>query len=350
MVGDKPSARQHQQFEKWRHILEAVLSVTKAGATSGDLARAAIAANSGNKPWLPHFYLGHGIGTYPAEPPMIGTDLGEEYDDNFVFPVGMVLVLEPVVWEDGTGGYRSEEIVVITETATPHFRLPVLAVWRLRFRRTVQRYGWVAVNERWRRWQPTISTSWSSGDRPTSDISLAHRNSGSRGRGRTAQFASVVRATGEIYLNSTADEGIPEEIGHDHLYGLAWNPMTLIGVLKNIQGASARPAGRNRRALTDFRQAAADGLPERRTRRRRNRDAHSAAGQDTRRAGRDGRRAACRRSRSRRRRRGVAARPVRADIGGCSAGGDGRGRGEHAGYPGRSLGDLARTPLASRTR
>ena len=24
-------------------------------------------------------------------------------------------VLEPVVWEDGTGGYRSEEIIVITE-------------------------------------------------------------------------------------------------------------------------------------------------------------------------------------------------------------------------------------------
>jgi Xaa-Pro aminopeptidase len=67
------------------------------------------------EPWLPHFYLGHGIGTYPAEAPMIGTDLGEEFDDNFVFPAGMVLVLEPVVWEDGTGGYRSEEIVVITE-------------------------------------------------------------------------------------------------------------------------------------------------------------------------------------------------------------------------------------------
>jgi Xaa-Pro dipeptidase len=115
LVGDQPSARQQEQFDKWRHILDAVLSVTKAGVTSGDLARAAIAANGGNKPWLPHFYLAHGIGTYPAEPPMIGTDLGEEYDDNFVFPVGMVLVLEPVVWEDGTGGYRSEEIVVITE-------------------------------------------------------------------------------------------------------------------------------------------------------------------------------------------------------------------------------------------
>ena len=54
----------------------------------------------------------------------------------------------------------------------------------------------------------------------------------------------LVRDTGDIYLNSTADEGIPEEIGHDHLYGLAWNPMTLIEVLKNIDGAAtARRVG-----------------------------------------------------------------------------------------------------------
>ncbi|MCW2654644.1 MAG: pepE 2 [Mycobacterium sp.] len=115
LVGEQPTPRQRDQFFQWRHILDAVLSVTKAGATSGDLARAAIAANGGLKPWLPHFYLGHGIGTNAAETPMIGTDLGEEFDDNFVFPPGMLLVLEPVVWEDGTGGYRSEEIVVITE-------------------------------------------------------------------------------------------------------------------------------------------------------------------------------------------------------------------------------------------
>jgi Xaa-Pro aminopeptidase len=115
LIGDAPSARQQDQFRQWRHILDAVRKVVKAGATSGDLARAAIAANGGRKPWLPHFYLGHGIGTNAAEMPMIGTDLGQEFDDNFVFPAGMVLVLEPVVWEDGTGGYRSEEIVVITE-------------------------------------------------------------------------------------------------------------------------------------------------------------------------------------------------------------------------------------------
>jgi Xaa-Pro dipeptidase len=55
---------------------------------------------------------------------------------------------------------------------------------------------------------------------------------------------TVVRATGEIHLNSTWDEGIPEEIPHDHLYGLAWNPMTLIKVLQGIDGAAtARRVG-----------------------------------------------------------------------------------------------------------
>ncbi len=54
----------------------------------------------------------------------------------------------------------------------------------------------------------------------------------------------VVGATGDIYLNSTDDEGVPDEIGRDHLYGLAWNPMTLIEVLKNIDGAAtARRVG-----------------------------------------------------------------------------------------------------------
>ncbi|MEE3065992.1 MAG: M24 family metallopeptidase [Actinomycetota bacterium] len=49
----------------------------------------------------------------------------------------------------------------------------------------------------------------------------------------------LVRATGDIYLNSTDDEGVPEEIDHDHLYGLAWNPMTLIDVLRKVDGAEA---------------------------------------------------------------------------------------------------------------
>ena len=115
IVGQDPTPRQQQQFDKWRQIVDAVLSVTRAGASCGDLGRAATEAAGGQKPWLPHFYLGHGIGTSAAEMPMIGTDLGQQWDDNFVFPAGMLLVFEPVVWEDGTGGYRGEEIVVVTE-------------------------------------------------------------------------------------------------------------------------------------------------------------------------------------------------------------------------------------------
>jgi len=115
IVGADPTPRQQAQFHRWRDIMTAVLDVTRAGATAAQLGRAAIRANGGSRPWLPHFYLGHGIGVNAAEMPMIGTDLGDEFDEGYVLQPGMVLVLEPVVWEDGTGGYRSEEIVVITE-------------------------------------------------------------------------------------------------------------------------------------------------------------------------------------------------------------------------------------------
>jgi Xaa-Pro dipeptidase len=115
VVGDEPTPRQHAQYDKWQEIMDAVLSVVRAGASVADLGRAATKANGGTRPWLPHFYLGHSIGVNAAEIPMIGTDLGDEYDENFILEPGMVMVLEPVVWEEGTGGYRSEEIIVITE-------------------------------------------------------------------------------------------------------------------------------------------------------------------------------------------------------------------------------------------
>ncbi|MBB5915487.1 Xaa-Pro aminopeptidase [Nocardia transvalensis] len=50
--------------------------------------------------------------------------------------------------------------------------------------------------------------------------------------------ATVVRETGAVHLLSTWDEGIPEDIPHERLYGLAWNPMTTIAVLRDIEGAA----------------------------------------------------------------------------------------------------------------
>src|SRR4051812_42284473 len=56
----------------------------------------------------------------------------------------------------------------------------------------------------------------------------------------------VVRETREIFLLSTWDEGVPEEIPHDHLFGITWNPMNFVDLLKRI-GTHAAP----RRVGTD---------------------------------------------------------------------------------------------------
>jgi Xaa-Pro aminopeptidase len=47
--------------------------------------------------------------------PLIGTDRGTEFDESIVLQPGMVLVLEPVIWNDGEAGHRSEEIVAVTD-------------------------------------------------------------------------------------------------------------------------------------------------------------------------------------------------------------------------------------------
>lgn len=117
IVGDdpRPTARQQAQFDRWWAVMEAALALCKPGATALDLARAAIAADGGNRPWIEHFYLAHAVGTDSAEMPMIGTDLGDAFDERQVLAPGMVLVFEPVIWDDGAAGYRAEDIVAITD-------------------------------------------------------------------------------------------------------------------------------------------------------------------------------------------------------------------------------------------
>jgi Xaa-Pro aminopeptidase len=48
--------------------------------------------------------------------PLIGTDLGEGFDEALIMAPGMVLVFEPVIWDEGAAGYRSEDIVAVTDT------------------------------------------------------------------------------------------------------------------------------------------------------------------------------------------------------------------------------------------
>ena len=116
VVGRDPSSAEQDLFRRWSAVMEASLAAIGPGATLAEVGRAAIGASRGAIPWLPHFYLAHGLGVESAEMPMVGTDLGEGFDEQFVLEAGMVLVLEPVVWEDGVGGYRAEEVVAITDT------------------------------------------------------------------------------------------------------------------------------------------------------------------------------------------------------------------------------------------
>ena len=115
VVGREPDARQRAQFESWQTIMDAVLEVTRAGVTAAELTAAAIDAAGGTRPWMPHFYLGHGLGIDSAEMPFVGSDLGSAFDASLTLSDGMVLVLEPIVWEDGAAGYRSEEVLLITD-------------------------------------------------------------------------------------------------------------------------------------------------------------------------------------------------------------------------------------------
>jgi Xaa-Pro aminopeptidase len=120
LVGAGPSEQQREQFQRWTAVMNAVLAKVKPGATGGDLCRAArsadpVSAAKGSKPWLEQFYLVHGLGVDSAEMPFFGTDLGEAFDGSFILAPGMVLVLEPVIWADGAGGYRSEDLVVVTD-------------------------------------------------------------------------------------------------------------------------------------------------------------------------------------------------------------------------------------------
>jgi Xaa-Pro aminopeptidase len=113
-----PTARQADQFHRWREVLDRSLEAVRPGATAFDLTRAAIAAHRATggegRPWLRHLYLAHGVGLDSAEMPLVGTDLGDEFDAGLVLAEGMVLVFEPIVWDEGAGGYRGEEVVVVT--------------------------------------------------------------------------------------------------------------------------------------------------------------------------------------------------------------------------------------------
>ena len=119
-VGRPPTGAEQHCFERWLAVMDASYDAIAPGVTFAEVCAAATAADAahqpdGERPWMPHFYLVHGVGIESAEMPFLGTDNGPDFDAANTLEPGMVMVLEPAIWMDGTGGYRAEEIVAVTE-------------------------------------------------------------------------------------------------------------------------------------------------------------------------------------------------------------------------------------------
>ena len=50
--------------------------------------------------------------------------------------------------------------------------------------------------------------------------------------------AVLVRQTGSVYLMNTWDEGVPDDIPHEHLFGITFNAMNFIQALRDVDGAA----------------------------------------------------------------------------------------------------------------
>ncbi len=120
VVGRPPTPAEQRCFERWLAVMDATCAAIAPAAAFAEVCAAATAAEAphrpdGDRPWMPHFYLVHGVGIESAEMPFLGTDNGPDFDAAHTLAPGMVMVLEPAIWEDGAGGYRAEEIVAVTD-------------------------------------------------------------------------------------------------------------------------------------------------------------------------------------------------------------------------------------------
>ena len=246
--------------------MDAALHVLAPGVSAAALGRAAIEANDGVRPWIEHFYLAHGVGTDSAEMPLVGTDLGPEFDESQVMQPGMVLVLEPVIWDDGAGGYRAEDIVAVTDTGweplsgstydplRPGAMTPALDREAIVGTMALEDSARVDF-ERLRRQRRHRLLEAMAAERLDALGARTRRQRALRlgarqlWRAGSAPFgpaAVVVLDTRRVHLLSVWDEGVPPEIDHEDLYPLTWNPAHLLAALKAIPGL-----GRARRVGTD---------------------------------------------------------------------------------------------------
>ena len=110
VCGAPPTTQQKALFSRWRAALDGMLDACRAGRTGADLHTAFRKAEPGVTPPAP---LAHGSGM-GIEPPLVGTELGEAFEQSWRLAPGMVITLQPYVWQEGVGGILAKETVLIT--------------------------------------------------------------------------------------------------------------------------------------------------------------------------------------------------------------------------------------------
>jgi Xaa-Pro aminopeptidase len=130
IVGALPTSHQRDQFRRWLEVRDRTKELLRPGHTIADVVAVGRGAG-GEAPWLSHLFLAHGTGLV-TEYPFFGIDLeswlvrsltlpGElrsiPREEEFMLTPGMVIVVEPVIWdESGDPGYRAEDTYLITES------------------------------------------------------------------------------------------------------------------------------------------------------------------------------------------------------------------------------------------
>ncbi|MBI3743408.1 MAG: aminopeptidase P family protein [Chloroflexi bacterium] len=132
----KANSKQRSLHKRWLDTYQAMLKECRPGRTAADLRKAAEntvrpephssvrgepiarpeASRREPRSWTPPAPVAHAVGL-GFEPPIAGSDLGAEAESRMTLQAGMVLVLQPYIWEAGIGGYLAKETVLVTKAA-----------------------------------------------------------------------------------------------------------------------------------------------------------------------------------------------------------------------------------------
>jgi Xaa-Pro aminopeptidase len=105
-----PSSAHKALFARWRAACDAMLDECLPGRTAAGIHAAYAKAEPGVAPQAP---IAHGSGM-GIEPPLVGASLGETVERSWSLAPGMVVTLQPYVWQRGVGGILAKETVLIT--------------------------------------------------------------------------------------------------------------------------------------------------------------------------------------------------------------------------------------------